>query len=570
MLSLSLSPGVGAALRIRKSRGGIETMRGGTTANRVSTAMTHSFVGKGSRTAPLEIHRGNHAGTPGKRTLTEGLAPVQRKVGATTATGQAAGHDETAVHSAAARGVATPTAPLPHLDTIQRAFGRHDISGIQAHVGGDAAASAREMGAKAYAAGDHVVLGEDVDLHTVAHEAAHVIQQRGGVQLKGTVGEVGDAYELQADEVADRVVRREKAEELLDTVSGGSGGGNREPDVQRIAAGQPAGIAGAPWPSGPVSSTVVQRTIDPSTTYNTLVRVSDQESPHFDRVGRVQRVSHVDSTATVFLGDDASPTFRLTQLDYELVPPGKDDKREAADEEQKRDRGSEKEAKREESKEKEKEKEEEREDSEDSEEESDKEFDQDEAQELVDEMNKIHAALNSALGPSKWAFTGSFALYLWSQFYHVGFHRKPDDYDVVVPGTLISNAMWALRALEYVGELPLDYNPAARYRMTKPSFKVDVMRSGVFASLDDVTSLGQYRVTTLEQMNAKKQRIVNDVWRRPADVKKAKADLNQLKAVNDAVHPHRPPPRRPPDVRIGWPDVRIGVSLPPKKRPFTG
>jgi len=49
----------------------------------------------------------------------------------------------------------------------------------------------------------------------VAHEAAHVIQQRGGVQLKGGVGEAGDAYERQADEVADRVVQGESAEELL-------------------------------------------------------------------------------------------------------------------------------------------------------------------------------------------------------------------------------------------------------------------------------------------------------------------------------------------------------------------
>jgi hypothetical protein len=54
---------------------------------------------------------------------------------------------------------------------------------------------------------DHVVLGAGADLHTVAHEEAHVVQQRSGVQLKGGVGEVGDAYEQQADEVADRVVR---------------------------------------------------------------------------------------------------------------------------------------------------------------------------------------------------------------------------------------------------------------------------------------------------------------------------------------------------------------------------
>ena len=72
------------------------------------------------------------------------------------------------------------------------------------------------MGANAYATGDHVVLGRGADLHTVAHEAAHVVQQRGGVQLKGGVGAVGDAYERHADAAADRVVAGQSAEDLLD------------------------------------------------------------------------------------------------------------------------------------------------------------------------------------------------------------------------------------------------------------------------------------------------------------------------------------------------------------------
>jgi hypothetical protein len=43
-----------------------------------------------------------------------------------------------------------------------------------------------------------------------------VVQQRAGVQLKGGVGATGDAYERQADAVADRVVRAQSAESLLD------------------------------------------------------------------------------------------------------------------------------------------------------------------------------------------------------------------------------------------------------------------------------------------------------------------------------------------------------------------
>jgi hypothetical protein len=180
---------------------------------------------------------------PGKRTLTEAVAadhaaagaPLQMRSGA-PGVGQSGEQASAQVHAAATRGTATPASKLPHADHIQRAFGRHDISRIQAHVGGDAAASAQEMGAQAYATGDHVVLGDGADLHTVAHEAAHVIQQRGGVHLRGGVGEVGDSYEQHADAVADRVVRGESSEALLDAVAPSRGGGVPAADspVQRL------------------------------------------------------------------------------------------------------------------------------------------------------------------------------------------------------------------------------------------------------------------------------------------------------------------------------------------------
>jgi hypothetical protein len=38
------------------------------------------------------------------------------------------------------------------------------------------------------------------------NEAAHVVQQRGGVQLKGGAGEVGDSYERHADAMVDHLV----------------------------------------------------------------------------------------------------------------------------------------------------------------------------------------------------------------------------------------------------------------------------------------------------------------------------------------------------------------------------
>jgi hypothetical protein len=155
---------------------------------------------------------------PGKRTLVDELTPVQRSASSTSAQST----DGEATQQAAAQGVAGGGGPLPHGGTIQRLFGRHDVSGIEAHVGGPAAAASRAIGAEAYATGHHVAFASTPGLHTAAHEAAHVVQQRGGVQLKGGVGETGDAYERHADEVADRVVRGHSAEPLLDAAPGGA------------------------------------------------------------------------------------------------------------------------------------------------------------------------------------------------------------------------------------------------------------------------------------------------------------------------------------------------------------
>jgi hypothetical protein len=127
-------------------------------------------------------------------------------------------------HATAARGVAGAGAPLPYLDQIQRSFGRHDVTGVRAHVGGAAAQAARALGATAYAAGDAVAFATAPDLHTAAHEAAHVVQQRAGVALEGGIGAAGDRHEQHADAVADRVVAGERAEPLLDAMIGASRG----------------------------------------------------------------------------------------------------------------------------------------------------------------------------------------------------------------------------------------------------------------------------------------------------------------------------------------------------------
>lgn len=135
-----------------------------------------------------------------------------------------AAQPEADVHRLAAHGISGSPTALLHLEPIQRSFGDYDVSGITAHIGGPAAQATQAMGAQAYATGNDIAFRAAPDLHTAAHEAAHVIQQRGGVQLAGGVGQAGDAYERHADLVADRVVRGESAAELLGAGPGGGGG----------------------------------------------------------------------------------------------------------------------------------------------------------------------------------------------------------------------------------------------------------------------------------------------------------------------------------------------------------
>jgi hypothetical protein len=122
----------------------------------------------------------------------------------------------TRVEAAAAHGVSGAGGPLPHLARIQASFGHHDLGGVRAHTDARAAAGAGAMGARGFAVGDRVAFDGAPDLHLAAHEAAHVVQQRGGVQLDGGVGQDDDAHERHADAVADRVVAGQDASSLLD------------------------------------------------------------------------------------------------------------------------------------------------------------------------------------------------------------------------------------------------------------------------------------------------------------------------------------------------------------------
>ena len=142
------------------------------------------------------------------------------------------------VHQAAAHGLSGSGGSLPHLAAIQKAFGHHDVSGVQAHVGGRAEEASAAIGARAYASGDQVAFAAAPDLQLAAHEAAHVVQQRGGVRLSGGIGSAGDVYEQHADSVADLVVQGKSAEGLLDQMAhrGAAGGAAVQRDREVPAA----------------------------------------------------------------------------------------------------------------------------------------------------------------------------------------------------------------------------------------------------------------------------------------------------------------------------------------------
>ncbi|MCC6623844.1 MAG: DUF4157 domain-containing protein [Deltaproteobacteria bacterium] len=189
------------------------------------------------------VHDGAATGSSARASLTVDDLAVSSTAPAVQlrALDQAVARAQTAasMHATAAAGVRGGGQALPYAETIQQRFGRHDISRVRAHTGGDAARASAAMGAMAYARGDDVAFGRGPDLFTAAHEAAHVVQQRAGVSLRSGVGSRGDAYERHADEVAAAVVSGRSAEALLDRFAG-SGGRAGRAVVQRRGDDAPA------------------------------------------------------------------------------------------------------------------------------------------------------------------------------------------------------------------------------------------------------------------------------------------------------------------------------------------
>lgn len=124
----------------------------------------------------------------------------------------------TAVPASVFEALGAPGRPLDAATrlSMQRRIG-HDFSDVRVHADAGAAASARAVGAQAYTVGSDIVFGDGRyrpetrdGAHLLAHELAHVAQQRGAPKPSARDGlrmtAPGDASEREADRVADGVL----------------------------------------------------------------------------------------------------------------------------------------------------------------------------------------------------------------------------------------------------------------------------------------------------------------------------------------------------------------------------
>ena len=106
-----------------------------------------------------------------------------------------------------------PGRPLPKRvsERIEKSFGV-DLSDVRVHTDGTAGTAAKALGARAFAVGRHIFLGQGQrasDLPLMAHEVAHVVQQQEAPQAQLWTPVAGDGYEREARQASSAVVRRE-------------------------------------------------------------------------------------------------------------------------------------------------------------------------------------------------------------------------------------------------------------------------------------------------------------------------------------------------------------------------
>ena len=141
--------------------------------------------------------------------------------------------DQSPVYGVVGRG----RAPIPDAtrSRMEAGFGA-DFSQVRIHTDAAATSSARSVQAQAYTVGNDIVFGSDSPAlestsgqHGLAHELAHVVQQRSG-PVDGTpapggiqVSDPSDRFETQAEQVADQLQAGQAQEGNMALETAGAG-----------------------------------------------------------------------------------------------------------------------------------------------------------------------------------------------------------------------------------------------------------------------------------------------------------------------------------------------------------
>ncbi|MBN1334907.1 MAG: DUF4157 domain-containing protein [Deltaproteobacteria bacterium] len=161
----------------------------------------------GEWTGDMQAARGNQAVLGYLQNLTGAGARQTPEVSSDDAVPEGPDRITTARH-----GVQGPSEALPFEAPMEQSFGEA-AAGARAHTGPAAQAATRALGVQAFALGDDVAFGsEHPPKQVVAHEVAHVAQQRAGQEtgVQGKGGTHGSrTWEQEADRAADRAVAGE-------------------------------------------------------------------------------------------------------------------------------------------------------------------------------------------------------------------------------------------------------------------------------------------------------------------------------------------------------------------------
>jgi Domain of unknown function (DUF4157) len=164
-----------------------------------------------------------HSAEPAPRlTIPAAVMSLQRMAGNESVSALLASSEDEESRSSPVREVVGSGGGSP-LDPGARSFFEermgHDFSDVRVHTGGRADESARSIHAQAYTVGTQVVFRSgsyqpdtDAGRHVLAHELAHVVQQKAG-PVAGTpspggisVSDPGDPFERAAERTADQVM----------------------------------------------------------------------------------------------------------------------------------------------------------------------------------------------------------------------------------------------------------------------------------------------------------------------------------------------------------------------------